>query len=290
MKNVGSAEDCHALPLGLSIAEGWNARAVEDAAFTATLNARLRSVVVGRIVPSLALMHREWKSIRSAAQPSREDIDAFAEAILGTDAEAADLLFRRLRERGFSVEELFENLLAPTARQLGELWAEDVCDFVAVTVGVNRLRIMLEIYASAPSHIGESRRCALLITTPSERHLFGVDVVATFLRSSGWDAVRSIGRDAEENARTVSEGWFAVVGVTIGEESRLDAAARAIEAVRRASVNRAIAVMAGGQALRGRPDLVARIGADAMANDGPSAVLLAQKLYLAQGAPARLKK
>ena len=40
--------------------------------------------------------------------------------------------------------------------------------------------------------------------------------------------------------------------------------------------------MVGGWALQDRPDLAARIGGDATADDGPGAALLAHKLYIAQ--------
>jgi MerR family transcriptional regulator, light-induced transcriptional regulator len=285
MNDNSAAEDCLALKTGLPI-EGQDVAGFNGEAFAPSVGDGLRSVVLERIVPSLALMHREWKRRPSASVVLPQDIEAFAEAILADDARAADGLFQRLRDRGVGLDDLFESLLAPTARRFGELWAEDRCDFVDVTVGVNRLRMMLEAYAGAPTHTGGAPRCALLIATPSERHIFGLDMVAAFLRASGWDAVLTVGADARDNARTVSQAWFAVAGVTVSEEARLEATARAVEAVRRASVNRNIAVIAGGKALQGRPDLVARIGADVAAHDGPSAVLAAQKLYLAQTAMA----
>jgi methanogenic corrinoid protein MtbC1 len=283
MSDSGAADGCHVQQLDVAIRDSWgDARGNRDAASPAVLSSRLHSVVFEQIVPRLALIHREWASGAAATPPTHEEIDAFGQAILAPDPTAADQLFQRLRERGLSVDALFESLLAPTARRFGELWEQDLCDFVDVTIGVNRLRIMLEIYANAPIRSGDPRRRALLISMPEERHVFGLNVVASFLRSSGWEAMLAVDRRADENAETVAESWFAVVGITVSEEGRLAAAARAIEAVRRASLNRSIAVMVGGGALQGRPDLVVRIGGDAIAEDGPSAALLAQKLFLAQ--------
>ena len=246
------------------------------------MTSRLHSVVLEQIVPRLALLHHQWPANASSPPPTAEEIDTFGQAILGSDPTAADRLFQGLRQRGLTVDELFESLLAPTARRLGELWEQDLCDFVEVTIGVNRLRIMLEIYANAPTRSSDPRRRALLISMPKERHVFGLNVVASFLRSSGWEAILSVAREADENADIVSESWFAVAGITIGEETGLGAAARAIEAVRRASLNRSITILVGGRALHGRPDLAIRIGGDAIAEDGPSAALPAQKLFLAQ--------
>ena len=238
MRNESAADDCHALPTGASVRDGWNdVRSEQDAAFAASLNARLHSVVLERIIPRLAIIHQDWKSTGAATPPTAEEIEAFGQAILAADASEADRLFLRLREKGLTADELFEALLAPTARRFGELWHEDLCDFVDVTVGVNRLRIMLEMYANVPSQRGDSRRCALLISLPGERHLFGLDVVTSFLRSSGWDALLEFGRSLDEIAKLVRESWFAVVGMTVSNESRLPLAARVVEAVRRASIN-----------------------------------------------------
>ncbi len=284
MRDSSAADDCHVPQSGLPIGEGWDDANEGHGASAAVLSARLHSVVLERVLPRLALIHQAWKAGGGENLPTTEDIEAFGAAILETDSTSAHQLFREMRERGLTADVLFETLLAPTARRLGELWFEDLCDFVDVTVGVNRLRIMLEMYSNAPSQIGDPRRRALLVSTPHEAHLFGLDMVANFLRASGWDTALEVGRSPGENAETVAASWYAVVGFTISKEEHLTAAARSIDAIRRASLNTKIAVIVGGWALHGRPDLVARIGGDAAAEDGPSAALLAQKLYIAQGA------
>jgi methanogenic corrinoid protein MtbC1 len=253
----------------------------------AVTSARLHKVVCEHIVPRLAFIHRERKWAHTARPPTSEEIDEFVTAILAPEPAPADDFFQRMLERGLTVDALFDTLLEPTARRLGELWADDVCDFVDVTIGVNRLRVMLEAHAyeleacsCAPARIDDPRRRALLIATPQEQHRFGLDVVATFLRASGWDTTVEVRQTAKENAATAAVNWFAVAGVTIGDKSRIAEAARAIAAVRRASLNPSIAVIVGGVAVQGRPDLVVRLGADAIAEDGPTAVLLAERLAL----------
>ncbi len=288
MKANSIADECHDPQMGALIGEGWNAPIRKAAsARSADRGARLDKVVVERIIPRLALIHQEWRGPSAVEPPRREDIEEFGQIVIGVDPSGAQDFFERMRERGLTVDTLFETLLAPTARRLGELWFEDLCDFLDVAVGINRLRILLEMYSNVPSSVGDSHRSAVLISTPDEQHLFGLDMVASFLRASGWDVLMEIQRTAEENARTVAASWFAVVGVTISKEDYLPNAARAIEAVRRASLNPAISIMVGGWALRGRPDLVARVGGDAIAEDGPGAALLAHRLYVGQATDMR---
>jgi MerR family transcriptional regulator, light-induced transcriptional regulator len=288
MRSKGAADDCLAPQSGLLIGDGWG---VDDAdgvlADDLSTHARLEKVVRENIVPRLALIHQQWRSEERPTPPNSDDIEEFGRIVVGPDPALANQFFERMRQRGLTVDALFENLLAPTARRLGELWFEDICDFVDVAVGVNRLRILLEMYSEVPRGVGDSHRRALLVSTPNERHMLGLDIVASFLRASGWDTVMEIGRSAEDNARAVAGQWFAIAGVTISKEANLANAARAIEAMRRASLNPSISIMIGGWVCRGRPDLVARLGADATAEDGPGAALLAQRLYIDQSGQQR---
>jgi len=246
---------------------------------------RLAQVVRERIGPRLALIHREWKSDPELAPPTQQDIHDFCEAILAEDPLEAHSFFQRMRDRGLTADVLFETLLSPAARHFGELWEEDFCDFVDVAVGVNRLRVLLEVYANAPAPMGEARQRAFLVSTPRDQHIFGLDVVASFLRASGWDVRVEYSRTAREVAEIVAANWYAIIGVTVSEEDYLDDAAQVIEAARKVSFNPSVMVMAGGNTLRGRADLVARLGADATAEDGPGAALLAQKLLLTMNPP-----
>ena len=262
---------------------GWTGAWEERSVWRAPeRGARLESVVRERIVPRLALIHQQWRGAAEAQAPSPLEIDDFGRILLGSDLDAAERFFERMRERGLSADQLFETLLAPAARRLGELWYEDECDFIDVSVGINRLRLLLETYSRVPTATADSRRRALLIATPSERHLFGLDVIASFMRSTGWDTQVEIGATPEDNAETAASQWVAVAGVTMSQESLLGDVARVVEAVRRASLNRSIIILVGGRAFKGRPDLVARVGADATADDGPGAAMLAHRLYVRQ--------
>ena len=256
------------------------------APFAGCESARLARVVNEHLGPKLASLHQKWRVPAFPFEADAAVIAEFARLVIKPDATEAEKFFFQRRDEGMSMASLFETLLTPTARQLGEAWFQDECDFVDVTLGVTRLRALLETCVRVSSGPGAPGRNALLISAPKERHFFGLDVVSAFLVSSGWDTFLGYGRSAAENARIAELQWFAVLGVSVGEEAHLDDAARAIEAVRRRSANRSISVVAGGWALRGRPDLAARIGADAMAEDGPGALLLANRFYFDQAAAA----
>ncbi|WP_294533292.1 cobalamin-dependent protein [uncultured Rhodoblastus sp.] len=245
-------------------------------------NGLLERVVDEHVGPRLSSLHSHWRVPAFSCEPDADVIENFARlVILPNGAQAANFFFRK-RDDGMGMALLLEKLLAPTARRLGDFWFEDQIDFVDVTLGVTRLRALLGTCVRCGSGPDAPRRSALLISAPKERHFFGVDVVSAFLVSSGWDTVVSLGRSASDNARAAQLRSFCVLGVTVSEEAHLEDAARMIEMVRKRSANPSISVMVGGQALRGRPDLAARIGGDAMAEDGPGALLLANRFYFDQ--------
>ncbi len=90
--------------------------------------------------------------------------------------------------------------------------------------------------------------------------------------------VRKLGRRWSSVAAAVEGEWFAVAGITLSCESRLDALATTIKTIRERSCNKMIGLMVGGPVFNERPELARRVGADAAAVNASAAVILAQKL------------
>ncbi len=249
---------------------------------------RLENIVWSEIVPRLANLHHGARSNATSNAPTPEEIEEFGRIVVGCDGAEAAAFFQRISARGHSFESLFEILLGPTARHLGELWQEDRCDFLDVTLGVARLQQLLDEFGcTQASEKRERERRILLIATPLEAHAFGLKLVGKLMLSAGWD-VRLHDRLAlQANLDVVAQEWVAVVGVTMGTLTTLNDVARTITAVRRSSFNPSVTVFVGGGAFNDEPELVARVGADAMAADGPTAVMLAERSLLRQMAVGR---
>ena len=248
----------------------------------------LESVLRKDVLPRLGLLHHDVRGAPPQAPPDSQDIEEFGVLVIAPDAGAATAFFERMRQRGHSFETLFEHLLAPTARRLGELWVEDRCDFLEVTLGVGRLQELLDVFGSASEiPLRDIARRALLIATPVDSHCFGLEVVGAFLRGAAWDVVLHRALPLQDNLDAVADDWFGVAGVTMSLVTSVDSIARTIESVRRASRNPTIKILVGGQPFLTRPELVARVGADAAAPDGPTAVVLAKRLLARQCAAPR---
>ncbi|TXN05546.1 cobalamin B12-binding domain-containing protein [Methylobacterium sp. WL122] len=254
--------------------------------------ARQRTLALGRIVqtdiiPRLMLLDRGERQVRSDVLPKldTETVAGFTDLILGHNVAALLSAFTALTAKGYCVDDLFLDLLAPSAALLGRMWDDDLCDFIEVTAGLAQLQFLLTTFRSdgglAPY---DSGRRILLMGAPGELHTFGLAIVEQFLRKAGWHVASGLASTPEEIADLVGSESFGVVGLTLSCESRLDQLAASIQAVRRASLNPSISVMVGGPVFLEQPEHVARVGADASAVDAPTAVLLAQRLLSSAGA------
>lgn len=257
--------------------------------------ARLVQTIEGEIIPRLMLAHRAAARVPSvpggdtSLLPTPREISEFGRIVIARSAAVASSYVDTLLARGMTLDTLFLHLLAPTARRLGEMWAEDECDFTAVTIGLWRLQQVMRQYATAFVDEGEPRehgRRALLVPVPGEQHTFGIAMVAEFFRRAGWDVWSGPFATVEDLVDTVRSDWYAVIGLSASCEARIDALAATIRAVRRGSKNRAIGVLVGGPLFADHPERVALVGADATATDGRQAAQQAESLLGLLNAPA----
>jgi methanogenic corrinoid protein MtbC1 len=243
---------------------------------------RLVSVIFDDIVPRLHTLHHGLSTTAPEHMFSRAEITEFGALLIEDDGAGADRFVMKMRAGGRSEDMLCLGLMAETARHLGALWEEDRCSFVDVTIGVARLQKMLcAIGGLCEAAAAEGHR-VLLCALAGESHVFGVDMVACFMRQASWDVDVQKGVEAQDVAGALAGERFAVLGFTLSAESGLEGLCRAIKCGRAASVNPSIAVLVGGPLFRAQPALVAQVGADAMAADAASASLLAKRLMLRQ--------
>lgn len=238
------------------------------------------------VIPRLALARasvgqRGAVDARTVGHPDTEVVELLAQHALKGDLDAALQVIEGLQARGCTLEQIYLELLAPAARHLGDLWADDLCDFASVTVGLCCLQqaVLESRRFFAPRQVRrEGGRRILLAPVPGEQHGFGLLMVGEFFRRSGWDVCSGTGAASRELVATVRKQWFSMVGFSIACDSRLDVLAALIRDVRRSSRNPHVGVLVGGQLFNEQPELAALVGADATASDAQQAVLKAETL------------
>ena len=245
----------------------------------------ISAAIEGAIIPRLmlaqgAVIRRSHATTEAHKAIDAATIEGFGDLVLNGAPGSPAAFIEKLLADSFPLERIYLELLAPTARHLGGLWDSDTVSFVDVMDGLSKLQGLLrhfgpnsvDVDAEGPKHH------ILLATTPGEQHHFGIVMVDEFFRRAGWGSTCLPAATAEELVTAVKREHFSIVGLSISCETFLESLASSIHRIRRASRNRSISVIVGGNVLIDRPDLVALVGADTAAADGRQAVLQARSL------------
>ena len=244
----------------------------------------LTSLVEGEIIPRLLVAHCHGDGPRSNPGPSEilpAEAEAFARLPLTLEA---DELFERVEQfldRGVTPGSILLYLLAPSARELGKLWEEDVCSFVDVTMGLWRLQeVMRELRWRAPPSLDRKmeERSALFAGMPGEQHSFGTLMINDLFSRAGWHSEALIEPTTKELLAIIEARPLDLIGLTLSCDCPSGNVRKLIKAIRSVSYNPQIRVMIGGRVVNENPSLVGDSGADGTAPDAQSALAFAECL------------
>ena len=244
--------------------------------------ALLTRTVEVAVIPELLALHRAPLAVTQPPTLIVEaaDVARLVDLVLAQDEPAALAFVSAMHDRGAAHETLCLDLLAPTARRLGEMWESDDCDFAEVSIGLWRLQAALRALGNVSQASGARPAGArvLLVPLPGEQHTFGLSMVHDFFTRAGWDSWTGPVESSAELATMVRSHWVAMLGFSLACDEQLDAVRSEIRRVRSASRNPNIAIMVGGPGFSADPTLAAQVGADGTATDGRQAVLQAALL------------
>ena len=250
---------------------------------SAALERTLRSEVIPRLVRAHRLPWREDQS--AAIGPGPGDADRFLLELLSDQPPSRYPTVEMLLAEGVELDALCLGLFGPVANRLGTLWRDDRCDFTTVTVALGRLhRLMRELSAlfdTARPRITRPPR-VLLAQPADEQHLFGLAMVAEFLRRDGWDVLGGVGAAVPDAGGRVRDEWVDLVGFSIGDDARIDWLRENVLRVRAMSCNEHVRIVVGGPVFVAHPEWAVEVGADGTASDASAAVDLANELVAAQ--------
>lgn len=247
---------------------------------------RLERTIENELVPRLLTSHRAGPippalSMAIARELSASDVDSFVETIRCPDDARAAEFIREVLAEGATIEAVYLDLLAPSARRLGEMWDEDECDFVEVTVSLGRMQRMLRDLSQvflADATGGEAVGNVLLTCIPGEQHTLGIIMVGEFLLRDGWRVMVGAPWSESDLLTMVGTEWYDVIGFSVGSESRLPLLKRDIRRLKSASRNPHLQVMVGGQVFSDDPTLADQVGASAIAASAREAPQTARRL------------
>ncbi len=201
------------------------------------------------IIPRLVLAHRpigEEVCAGARLPPTPEEIVAFAKVAMTQDLDAALAQVDALAQAGLGLESILMDLVAPTARVLGEQWDEDLITFVQVTAGLGLLQKLVHVLGPSFAPDSAHRGLCVLVAAPREQHTLGLYLVGEFLRRAGWGLELMPDLPEEGLLDLVSSTYVEMVGFTVSVVEHLPELGRTIAAVRDCSQNRDLPVMVGG--------------------------------------------
>lgn len=242
--------------------------------------AKLSRLIEDDIIPRLLLANRVRQPATATNKVAKQSllsrhVGEFSDLVVQADASVSFSYFDAMLENGAAIEDLYIELLAPTARRLGELWDKDINDFFDVTRGLSHLQQIVRQHSAAfDNDIGQPIRTGrvLLMTLPGEQHTLGITIVDEFFRRDGWQVWSDPPASIDHVVDIVSDQWLDVVGFSISRTARVSELTAAIRLIRQSSFNPKLTVLVGGKPFIDQPDLVGTVGADATAIDGRHAV------------------
>jgi MerR family transcriptional regulator, light-induced transcriptional regulator len=250
---------------------------------------RLERTIQNELVPRLMTSHRVGPmSPAMAAAAGRvlsgNDVTAFVAAVRSQDDNLGAQFVRSVLSEGATVEAVYLDLLAPSARRLGDMWDNDECDFVEVTVALGRMQRLLrdlsQVFLAESGH-AEPVGNILLTCVPGEQHTLGIIMVGEFLLRDGWRVLVGAPWTESDLLSMVATDWYDVIGFSVGTESRLSVLRRDIRRLRQASRNPNVQIMVGGQLFAEDPSLAEQVGVNAIALDAREAPNTARSLLSA---------
>lgn len=247
---------------------------------------RLERTIENELVPRLLASHRAGPvppalTAAVARELSERDVDGFVAAVRSPDDARAVQFIREVLADGATVEAVYLDLLAPSARRLGQMWESDECDFVEVTVSLGRMQRLLRDLSQvflADATRSEPVGSVLLTCIPGEQHTLGIIMVGEFLLRDGWRVLVGAPWSESDLLTMVGTEWYDVIGFSVGSESRLPLLKRDIRRLKSASRNPHVQFMVGGQVFSEDPSLADQVGANAIAGDAREAPQIARRL------------
>lgn len=208
------------------------------------------------------------------------DVERLVALVVQGGPGAARVLVDGLMASGVSRAAIFNDLLAPAARLLGDNWLEDKCSFTDVTIGVGHLQTMLRDMSLPPKDDPRRQGTSSILLTPwpNEQHSLGLAIVEECFRSSGWRVLAPVMPSMEDISGFLAVTRIDVLGLSLSSDADIPNVSASLRRLRQVSLNPALIVLMGGGPFIHNPALVFEVGADDMAVDGPDAVMRAQEL------------
>jgi MerR family transcriptional regulator, light-induced transcriptional regulator len=196
----------------------------------------------------------------------------YLQAILNGDRRAALTVADELLREGYSVTDLYCDVLQPAQYELGRLWERNVITVAREHMGTAITQFVIAQLYSRIEVPTTSRGNAVVTGVQGELHQLGANMVSDVLEADGWN-VRFLGTQTppRDVLSAIEEHEPSLLGVSTTMLFNLGSAADLVEQAR-TRFGSDMKIVVGGSAFRTTPEIWQDIGADAYGLDLRDAV------------------
>jgi hypothetical protein len=228
----------------------------------------LKDIIVTAVLPELVARHAEPQ--RNAVRPIDTRARALADLLIGPDTEAALELLRSLQDSDGAIRHLYETLIEPTARRLGDLWGADLCSELDVSLALGHLqravRVLNEEILQPTIPKGLLLPSVLIVPEPGEVHMLNSVMDSDALANAGWDPLMEFPASDEALQDLMADTWFDALDLSLSpsfrRENWLPRVTKTIALARHASRNPALVVVVAGRIFTENKTAGSSVGAD----------------------------
>jgi hypothetical protein len=231
-------------------------------------SAILKNVIVSAVLPEITARHAA--AGRRGPWPIDSRARALADLLIGADGNAPYEFLRSLSSQDGSVRHLYETVVEPAARMLGNLWSADICTELDITLGLSQLqravRLLNEDTMQPISPAGLILPAVLIVPEPGEVHVINAALDSDALWNAGWDPLSEFPVSDEALQDMVAGSWFDALDLSLSASFRRDhwlpRVEKTIALARHASQNPELVVVVGGRIFVEDQGAGKQVGAD----------------------------
>ena len=248
----------------------------------------LVGTIESNIIPRLIASHPNSGSQQQAKQAlsqsieNPEKVQELVDLIL-QDASQAEQRITDYCAAGIPLEEIYLRLISPSAKRLGEMWDEDTCSFVDVTIGLWRMKqIMHDLSPVFQEYSRTSQYSpkAMLIPMTGSQHTLGLFMVSEFFRKAGWKVWGELSAQQPEVVTNAANEWFDLIGISVSIQEQFTELNNFIQTLKNASKNPEVGIMVGGPLFIAHPELISQVQADIIGLNAQEAIEAAELLII----------
>ncbi|HBJ75247.1 MAG TPA: cobalamin-binding protein [Syntrophaceae bacterium] len=203
----------------------------------------------------------------------KDERKKFGACLLAADFRNGMKIAESILARENGQEALYLGLIKPAMYEIGRLWEQDKISIAEEHLATSMVgRILSGLYVKLPLPSPDKGK-AIVTAAPNEFHELGGRILADMLEAAGWD-VFSLGANTpdDELIKLVGKTRPRFLAISLTMPFSIDKVAAIIFKIKSDPDLEPIRILVGGSAFNADPHLWRQTGADAWAEDPPSAI------------------